>query len=56
MNSTKSLKRGYPGIKVFRTMRRQLRLAKEGATEVPSNQFTAVPFSVGKKLIRSIWN
>jgi ribonuclease HI len=25
------------------------RLAKEGATEVPSNQFTAIPFSVGKK-------
>ena len=25
------------------------RLAKEGAIEVPHNQFTAVPFSVGKK-------
>jgi hypothetical protein len=24
------------------------RLAKEGATEVPPNQFTAIPFSVGK--------
>jgi hypothetical protein len=28
------------------------RLAKEGATEVPSNQFTAIRFSVGKKLIK----
>jgi ribonuclease HI len=25
------------------------RLAMEGATEVPSNQFTAITFSVGKK-------
>jgi hypothetical protein len=25
------------------------RLAKEGATKVPPNQFTAIPFSVGKK-------
>jgi hypothetical protein len=28
------------------------RLAKEGAIEVPLNQFTVVPFSVGKKLIK----
>ena len=28
------------------------RLTKEGATEVPPNQFTAIPFSVGKKLIK----
>jgi hypothetical protein len=28
------------------------RLAKEGAIEAPPNQFTAVPFSVGKKLIK----
>jgi ribonuclease HI len=28
------------------------RLAKEGATEVPPNQFTAIPLSVGKKLIK----
>jgi ribonuclease HI len=26
------------------------RMAKEGATEVPPNQFTAIPFSVGKKI------
>ena len=25
------------------------KLAKEGATEVSPNQFTAIPFSVGKK-------
>jgi hypothetical protein len=28
------------------------RLAKEGAIKVPPNQFTAIPFSVGKKLIK----
>jgi hypothetical protein len=28
------------------------RLAKEGAIEVPPNQFTAMPFSEGKKLIK----
>jgi ribonuclease HI len=28
------------------------RLAKEGTTEVPPNQFMAIPFSVGKKLIK----
>jgi ribonuclease HI len=28
------------------------RLAKEGAAEVPPNQFTAIPFSVCKKLIK----
>jgi hypothetical protein len=28
------------------------RLAKEGAVEVPPNQFAAIPFSVGKNLIR----
>jgi hypothetical protein len=28
------------------------KLAKEGAIEVPPNQFTAIPFSVGKKLIK----
>jgi ribonuclease HI len=28
------------------------RLAKEGAIEVPSNQFAALPFSVGKNLIK----
>jgi hypothetical protein len=27
------------------------RLAKEGTIEVPPNQYTAIPFSVGKKLI-----
>jgi hypothetical protein len=33
------------------------RLAKEGAVEVSPNQFTAIPFSVGKKnLSRSSWN
>jgi hypothetical protein len=32
------------------------RLAKERATEVPRNQFTAIPFGVGKKLIKRIWN
>jgi ribonuclease HI len=25
------------------------RLAKEGATEIPPNQYTTMPFSVGKK-------
>jgi ribonuclease HI len=28
------------------------RLAKEGAVEVPPNQFAATPFSVGKNLIK----
>jgi hypothetical protein len=28
------------------------RLAKEGAIEVPPNHFTAIPFSVGKNLIK----
>ena len=28
------------------------RLVKEGAIEVPPNQFTAVPFSVGNKLVK----
>jgi ribonuclease HI len=28
------------------------RLAREGATEVPANQFAAIPFSVGKNLIK----
>jgi predicted Zn-ribbon and HTH transcriptional regulator len=28
------------------------RLAKEGAVEIPSNQFAAIPFSVGKNLIK----
>jgi hypothetical protein len=28
------------------------RLAKEGAVEVPPNQFAAVPFSVGRNLIK----
>jgi hypothetical protein len=28
------------------------RLAKEGAVEVPPNQFPAIPFSVGKNLIK----
>jgi hypothetical protein len=28
------------------------RLAKEGTAEVPTNQYTAIPFSVGKKLIK----
>jgi predicted Zn-ribbon and HTH transcriptional regulator len=28
------------------------RLAKEGAVEVPPNQFAAIPFSVGKNLIK----
>jgi hypothetical protein len=28
------------------------RLAKEGAVEVPPNQLTAIPFSVGKNLIK----
>jgi ribonuclease HI len=28
------------------------KLAKEGATEVPPNHFTAIPFSGGKKLIK----
>jgi hypothetical protein len=28
------------------------RLAKEGATEIPPNQFSAIPFSVGKNLIK----
>ena len=33
------------------------RLTKGGAIEVSPNQFTAVPFSVGKKnSSRSIWN
>jgi hypothetical protein len=32
------------------------RLTKEKAIEVPSNQFTAIPFSVGKKSSRKIWN
>jgi hypothetical protein len=27
-------------------------LVKEGAIEVPPNQFTAVPFSVGNKLVK----
>jgi ribonuclease HI len=30
------------------------KLAKEGATEVPPNQFTATPFSVGKKFIEKL--
>jgi ribonuclease HI len=29
------------------------RLAKEGATEVPYNQYTTMPFSVGKELIKN---
>jgi hypothetical protein len=29
------------------------RLAKKGATEVPPNQFTAIPFTVGKE---NSWN
>jgi hypothetical protein len=33
-------------------MRRADRLAKEGEIEVPPNQFTAIPFTVGKKLIK----
>jgi ribonuclease HI len=28
------------------------RLAKEGAVEVPPNRFAAIPFSVGKNLIK----
>jgi hypothetical protein len=28
------------------------RLAKEGAVEVPPDQFTSIPFSVGKNLIK----
>ena len=32
------------------------RLAKEGATEVPPNQFIAIPFSVGKNLIKKHLN
>jgi hypothetical protein len=32
------------------------RLGKEGAAEAPPTQYTAIPFSVGKKLIRSSWN
>jgi ribonuclease HI len=28
------------------------RMAKEGAMQVPLNQFTGIPFSVGKKLIK----
>jgi ribonuclease HI len=28
------------------------RLAKEGAIEVPLNKFAAIPFSVGKNLIK----
>jgi hypothetical protein len=28
------------------------RLAKEGAVEVPPNHFAAIPFSVGKNLIK----
>ena len=28
------------------------RLATEGATEVPPNQFAAIPFNVGKNLIK----
>jgi ribonuclease HI len=32
------------------------RLAKGGATEVPSNQFTAIPFSVRKNSSRNSWN
>ena len=33
------------------------RLAKEGTTEVPPSQITAIPFSVTKKnSSRSIWN
>jgi ribonuclease HI len=28
------------------------RLAKEGAVEVPPNQFAAIPFGVGKNLIK----
>jgi hypothetical protein len=28
------------------------RLAKEGAVEVPQNQFSAIPFSIGKNLIK----
>ena len=28
------------------------RMAKEGAVEVPPNRFTAIPFSVGEKLIK----
>jgi ribonuclease HI len=32
-------------------------LAKKGAPEVPPNQFTAIPFTLGKKnSSRSIWN
>jgi ribonuclease HI len=32
------------------------RLAKEGAVEIPPNQFAAIPFSVGENLIKKQWN
>jgi hypothetical protein len=32
------------------------RLAKEGAVEVPPDQFAAIPFSVGKNVIKKYWN
>ena len=36
--------------------RRRQRLAKERAIEIPTNQFTAISFSVGKNSSRNSWN
>jgi hypothetical protein len=50
VNLTKSLLCGYLGSEEAD------RPAKEGAIEFPPNQYTTMPFSVGKKLIKKQWN
>jgi hypothetical protein len=41
-----------PGHRVISGNEEADKVAKEGATEVPPNQFTAIPFSVGRKFIK----